>query len=136
MPKSAVLVIDLGTTVLKTSLFDFRCRLLDRVESPHSTAGNDLGSAARRWRTIIANSARQLTQRNSGVQVAVIGLTGYMHAAVAVDNAGEPIAFQPDPALARASFDALIDRFGTRELYAITGSRMDITCLLYTSRCV
>jgi xylulokinase len=127
MPKTAVLVIDLGTTVLKTSLFDFRCRLLDRVECPHSTSGNDLGSAARRWWAIIVNSACQLTQRNPGVEVAVIGLTGYMHAAVALDGAGEPIAFQPDPALARACFDALIDRFGARELYTITGSRMDVT---------
>ena len=123
----AVLVIDLGTTVLKTSLFGFRCEMLDRVECLHATTGDDPGSAARRWWTLVAESTRQLTRRNPGFQVAVIGLTGFMHSVVALDCEDEPLSFQPDPALIRASFNDLIDRFGARELHAATGSRMDVT---------
>jgi xylulokinase len=50
-----------------------------------------------------------------------------MHAVIALDGAGEPLRFHPYPEKVDANFDALIDRFGVRELYALTGSRMDPT---------
>ena len=125
MPKPAVLVIDIGTSVLKTTLFDYRCRVLDRVERPHPNLDN--GQAAEAWWNAAAESIRQLVRRHREYRVEVIGLTGFMHEVVAVDQMGKPIAFDPEPRHVRFSYKTLIERFGVRQLYNLTGSRMDPT---------
>ena len=127
MAKPAVLVIDVGTSVLKTTLFDYRCRSIDRADRPHPNPGADLSIAARQWWDSTLELVRQLGRRNAGYHVEAIGLTGFMHAVIAVDGAGEPLRFHSYPENVYANFDALIDRFGVRELYALTGSRMDPT---------
>jgi xylulokinase len=127
MTKPAILVIDVGTTVIKTGLFDFTCRPIDRVSCAHNTAGLDLAAVAERLWSIVAESVPALSRRNSDYAISAIGLTGFMHSVIALDKQGSPLPFSVAEDDARQFFDEMVEHFGVAQIYQITGSRLDVT---------
>jgi xylulokinase len=127
MPSPAVLTIDVGNSYLKVTLFDTACRHIDHVSAPTPCGEENLAETAEKWWGVTCHCSRVLTGRNPQYQTAVIGATGYMHALVAVDCHGTPIAFPSRPKGGRANLDQMIDSFDVRRIYGITGSRLDVT---------
>jgi xylulokinase len=127
MTQPAVLVIDVGTTVIKTSLFNFTCRTLDRLSRPHRTEGLDTQEAVEQLWEILREIVPGLAGRNAAYHIAAVGLTGYMHSVFPLDEEGRVLAFRPGDSEVRRGFDAVLDRFDLAEIYGITGSRLDVT---------
>lgn len=127
MIKPAVLVIDVGTTNLKTSLFDFTCQRVDHVSRPHNSEGIDQGKAADRLWAMVKKSVPVLSSRNPGYRVSAVGLTGFMHSVFALDQEGKVLPFLDVQEAARRAFDKMLDHFGVERIYATTGSRLDVT---------
>jgi len=127
MKQPAVLVIDIGTTLVKVGLFDFRCRLIDRISSPHGKRG--LGTSFDGdvcWQVVVRCSA-QLSARNLSRQVVVVGITGFMHHVVAMDPKGKALTLHAPDSIVRESFKQMLNELGTETIYEITGSRLDPT---------
>jgi len=130
MIKPAVLVIDVGTTGVKTSLFDFTCRPINTIFCAHGTAGWNLRAAAERWWQVAASSASELSGRNPDRSIVAVGVTGFMHLVVALDAEGKPLALPPaSPAsvITRSLFDRVLGEFGLERIHQITGSRLDMS---------
>jgi len=127
MTQPAILVIDVGTTVLKTGLFDFRCQPVARCPRPHGIEGlNPADSAERLW-AILKQSVTALIHHNPDHQVAAVGLTGFMHYVFPLDADGTVLPLVATPADTRACFDEMLDHFGSEQIYRTTGSRLDVT---------
>src|SRR6516225_6602141 len=123
MSKPAVLVIDVGTTVTKTGLFDFTCQPIDRISCPNNTAGVDLATAAERLWEIVSKSVLALVRNNRDYRVSAVGLTGFMHSVIALDQEGKPLPFPVAEGLGRQFFDQIVGHFGVESIYQKTGSR-------------
>ena len=127
MTKPAVLVIDVGTTVIKTGLFDFTCRSVDRVSCPNNTSGVDLAAAAERLWATVRESVVPLAKNNPDYRVSAVGLTGFMHSVIALDKGGRVLPFVAREGTARQFFDGMMHHFGVESIYQKTGSRLDVT---------
>lgn len=127
MTKPAILVIDVGTTVIKTSLFNFACRTIDRVSRPHRTEGLNSAEAAEQLWAILKETVPSLTGHNPGYHVSAVGLTGFMHSVFPLDEEGRVLPFLAAEAEARRCFDETLDHFGVEKIYRTTGSRLDVT---------
>jgi len=120
-------VIDVGTTVTKTALFDFMCRCVDRISCPHHTAGVDPAAAAERLWGTVRKSVLPLAKNNPDYRVAAVGLTGFMHSVIALDQGGKVLPFVAAGGRARQFFDQMVDRFSVEGIYQRTGGRLDVT---------
>ena len=127
MTKPAVLVIDVGTTVIKTGLFDFTCRSVDRVSCPNNTSGVDLADAAERLWATVRESVLPLAKNNPDHRVSAVGLTGFMHSVIALDKGGRVLPFVAREGPTRQFFDGMMHHFGVESIYQKTGSRLDVT---------
>ncbi len=127
MTKPSVLVIDVGTTVVKTSLFDFSCHLIDRISNPHESAGMDLASLAGRLWNVIEESVPALLRQNPGCHIAAVGITGFMHFAIPLDKDGAVIPFLLADGAPRECFDAMLSDLGDDRIFQITGSRLAVS---------
>jgi xylulokinase len=127
MPKPSILVIDVGTTNLKTGLFDFTCRPVDHGSSPHNAGGVDPVTAVDRLWSMVEESVPALTGRNPDYRVSAVGLTGFMHSVLALDRDGKVLPFLAAEEEVRRCFDKLVDHFGVDKIYQTTGSRLDVT---------
>ena len=127
MTKPAILVIDVGTTAIKTSLFNFACRTIDRVSRPHRTEGLNSAEAVEQLWAILRETVPALASHNPRYHIAVVGLTGFMHSVFPLDEEGKVLPFLAANAEARRCFDAMLDHFGVEKIYRITGSRLDVT---------
>ena len=65
MKQPTVLVIDIATTLVKVSLFDFRCRLVDKISCPHNKSGlgNSFG-AETCWQAVVTCSSQLSARRD------------------------------------------------------------------------
>jgi xylulokinase len=126
MTKPAVLVIDVGTTVIKTGLYDFTCRSVDRISSPNDTSGVDLATAAERLWATVRESVLPLAKNNPDYRVSAVGLTGFMHSVIALDQEGKVLPFVVGEG-PRQFFDEMIHHFGVESIYQKTGSRLDVS---------
>jgi len=127
MKQPSILVIDIGTTLIKVSLFDFRCRLVDKVcgrqnEFSHETPFD----AEACWREV-ATCSRQLAARNPACRIVVVGVTGFMHSVVALDRMGRPLPILVPAATVRECFEHMLTEIHFERIYEVTGSRLDTT---------
>ncbi|MBQ9336996.1 MAG: hypothetical protein IJS14_06860 [Lentisphaeria bacterium] len=118
-----IIAVDIGTSRIKTALFDetgrmsgLRSRRLDRAASPET-------QDAEQWFTVTAGLLRELTAGLADTPDAVV-MTGNMHALLGIDAAGNPVA----PAVlwsdnsAQEESDALNRRYGNG-LLRLCGNR-------------
>ncbi len=127
MIKPAVLVIDIGTSLIKSSLFDFTCRSIDRISCAHDSGNLNIAAAAERWWTIVAGSTATLASRNPEWKISAVGLTGFMHSVVPLDKDGTPIPVAHCASSRQWLTDEMLDHFSTEWIYERTGSRLDVT---------
>ena len=122
-----LVAIDVGTSGARASAFDLAGTPIAQVRQPYPTALPAEGWAeqdARRWQTAsvsaLAGLVRTLGPRHP---VAAIGITGQCPSVVPVDAAGTPlrpgIIYRDNRAIAEA--DEMRERFGAREVHALTG---------------
>ena len=109
MTKPTVLVIDVGTTVAKTSLFDFTCRPIDRISCAHPAAGLDVAAMAESLWRMVKESVPALLRSNPGCRVAGVGLTGFMHAVIPLDQQRAVVPLPSADSTARRCFDEMVD---------------------------
>ena len=91
---AAILAIDLGTSRIKTALFDARGEMsgllskrLDRAAAPEL-------QDAEAWFTVTASLLRELTAK-AGNGIDAVVLTGNMHALLGIGRDGRPVARVP-----------------------------------------
>ena len=127
MTKPAVLVIDVGTTNVKTSLFDFTCRPIDLVSRSHQAADLAVAPRGERLWNLIKESVPALLRNNSDCRVAAVGVTGLMHAVIPLDRKGVVIPLPAAGNTVRRCFDEIARDIGVDGIFQTTGSRLDVT---------
>jgi len=127
MPQAAILVIDVGTTVLKTGLFDFRCCPMARDSCAHGTEGLTPEEAASKLWHALKESVASVLRLQPRSHVAAVGLTGFMHYAFPLDARGRVLPLTASSPEVRRGFDDLLAHFGKERIYEVTGSRLDVT---------
>ena len=125
MTKPAVLVIDVGTTNVKTSLFDFTCRPIDLLSCSHQTGNLDVASKAECLWEQIKESIPALLRNNPDCRVAGVGLTGLMHAVIPLDRQGVVLPLPAAGNTVRSCFDEMVRDLGVESIFQTTGSRLD-----------
>ena len=129
MSRPAVLVIDVGTTRIKTALFDLSCRCIDGVSQAHESG--ELGSAVRRtgrWLRIISECNGTLLPRNPDWRIVGVGVTGFMHSVSALTEDGTRLPLDLGDGDPRTCYQEMLDRFGgAADIYRRTGGRLDVT---------
>jgi len=122
-----LVAIDVGTSGARASAFDVAGAPVAQVRRPYPTSLPAEGWAeqdARRWQTAsvsaLAGLVRELGPRHP---VRAIGITGQCPSVVPVDSAGLPLRpgliYRDNRAVAEAA--SMCERFGARELHALTG---------------
>lgn len=124
-----LLTLDLGTTVLKAALWSDGRLVAERAATLNlRIAGLEAEQDANEWWSHAVALVRELAPK----QVDGIGVTAQMHAVVPVDAAGNPLA--PVPVVmdrrAHAEVTKLLAAPGWRAIHALTGGRLDVTCVL------
>jgi xylulokinase len=129
---NAILIIDLGLTNCKCIVFSIEGDVLARASCPYRTYFPGPGFIEQNpdeWWAAICEAVNILwrTKPHLPSQIDCISVTGHMHALVAVDKVGKLL----DRALIlgdQRSVDAaeqLTNDFGLKEIFQITGGRMD-----------
>ncbi len=127
MKQPTVLVIDIGTTLVKVSLFDFHCRQIDRISCPQNEPGlSNSFDAEACWQVVLTCSS-QLSARNLSRQIVVVGITGFMHLVVPMDANGQALPLPAPDSTVRGCFKQMLAELGPEPIYEITGSRLDPT---------
>lgn len=124
-----LLTLDLGTTSLKAALWADGRLVAERAAAlTLRTTGLLAEQDAGEWWSRAVALVRELAPR----QVDGIGVTAQMHAVVPVDSAGHPLA--PVPVVmdrrAQAEVAELLASPGWQSIHALTGGRLDVTCVL------
>jgi xylulokinase len=126
----AVLIIDVGLTNCKVSLFGTDGQLLGQAGRRHPTVNPAPGMVEQdplAWWTAIREAAQELREKwSAATEVAAIGVTGHMHGLVLADRHGQPLTSCWTLFDRRAEGEAAALR---RELgpaaYRITGGRLE-----------
>jgi xylulokinase len=135
MPSSAILVYDIGTTSVKSAVFDHAGVLLASVSVPYKTEYPRPGwaeqdpeqfwdAAVRGTRDILASSGFEgAGLRGAGIDV--IGLTGHMNGCLPVDGEGKPVHPELIHSDSRGGVQCarIIEHFGEEYLYRETANR-------------
>jgi xylulokinase len=90
----AALGVDVGTSSCKTILLDRHARVIVSATRSYSTRRSADGAATQEpsdWLRAAAATMRECVRASGGHRVEAIGVTGPAHAAVLVDEAGEPL---------------------------------------------
>jgi xylulokinase len=124
-----LLTLDLGTTVLKAALWSEDRLVAERATTLNLQAkGLTAEQDAQEWWSLTVALLREL----ASTEVDGIGVTAQMHAVVPVDAAGTPLA--PVPIVmdrrAHAEVVEIATSPGWSAIHAITGGRLDVTCVL------
>ncbi len=135
MKREAILVVDLGSTSVKSTVFSPDGQVLARAGGSYPTRAPHPAWAEQepeRWWEATVRATRTalreaVTAGRQDLSVAAIGLTGQMHGVVALDRDGAVLG----PCLTvqdrRAADDvaAIDEELGPGRSYAITGARLD-----------
>ena len=124
-----LLTLDLGTTALKVALWSDGRLIAERAAIIElQVQGLRAEQDATNWWAQAVALVRELAPTD----VDGIGVTAQMHAVVPIDASGTPLA--PVPIVmdrrARAEVAELSAKPGWRTIHAITGGRLDVTCVL------
>ncbi len=120
-----LVAIDVGTSGARAAAFGTDGTELGEVRRSYPTALPGEGRAeqdARRWQSAALSALTSLV-RGLNQQIAAIGLTGQCPSVVPLDHRNQPlrpgIIYRDNRATAEAA--AMRERFGDRELHALTG---------------
>lgn len=124
-----LLTLDLGTTVLKATLWSDGDLVAERATTlTLRTDGLVAEQDADEWWTLAVTLVRDLAP----TRVDGIGVTAQMHAVVPINDTGTPLA--PVPIVmdrrAQAEVDELNANPGWKAIHEVTGGRLDVTCVL------
>ncbi len=129
---SAVLVYDIGTTSVKSALFDFSGDLLFSVSVPYPTRYEHPGWAEQDpdeyWKAVVTGTKElQKDRRWQNLTVEVIALSGHMNGTLCVDRSGEAIHPQLIHSDTRSALQVqnILSRIPQKEIYRESGNRMD-----------
>ncbi len=132
-----ILIIDLGSTSVKSTIFTPDARVLARsgegypTAAPHPTwAEQDPGEW---WEATVRATRDALQQADARLdpaqdcKIVALGVTGQMHGLVALDRAGEALGpcLTVQDRRAAAEVEAIEDELGDGRAYAVTGARLD-----------
>ncbi len=130
---SAILVYDVGTTSVKSALFDLSGNLLFSVSVPYPTTYLNGGWAQQKaddyWQAVIEGT--ELLRENPSwreYSIEAVSLTGHMNGTLCVDEKGDPVHPQIIHSDTRSisQVEKILDRVtDQRELYRTSGNRMD-----------
>ena len=132
MKRDLVLAIDVGITNAKATLFNAAGIVVASASRPYPTVRSDDGRVEQSpgdWWMAVQSTVRSLWQTDSQHRdhVAVISVTGQMHALVVLDRDGVPMG--PSLVLgdrrAWREAQALSTALGEGHLYAVSGARLD-----------
>ncbi len=133
----AILIIDLGSTRVKSTVFTLEARVLARASAgyptaaPHPTwAEQDPGDW---WEAAVRASRDALQQADARLgpahacEVVALGVTGQMHGLVTLDRAGQALGpcLTVQDRRAAAEVEAIEAEVGDGRAYAVTGARLD-----------
>jgi len=129
---SAVLVYDIGTTSVKSALFDFSGDLLFSVSVPYPTRYEHPGWAEQDpdeyWLAVITGTKElQKDTRWPRLTIEAVSLTGHMNGTLCVDGQGEPVYPQLIHSDTRSALQVqnILSRIPQKEIYRESGNRMD-----------
>lgn len=122
-----LLGIDIGTTNIKTIVFDPTGRTVAQVSMPTPTHYGQLGwatyDAEETWQTVVTAMRKVVSQVDDGRRIRSIGVASYGETGVPLDKAGQPtydaIAWFDNRTVAQASW--LEATIGQDVLFQITG---------------
>jgi xylulokinase len=131
---SAFLVFDLGLTNCKTVLFDEAGGMLERATVGYPTLHPQPDWSEQdpqSWWCAVCDGVAQIRERNPQALagVSAITVTGHMHALVCLGDEGQSLG----PALvlgdrrAAVEAEAIDAQLGMQAIYALTGTRMDVS---------
>lgn len=132
MQEAVILASDIGTSSVKSVIFDLYGHSLGAATRPHATRHSQSGwsdqDPADWWRGYL-QTVRELVDRQpqAAERIAVIGVSGQMLGCLPVDRQGLPL----HPALTHADTRAaeqarqIEERIGGSRLYALTGNILD-----------
>jgi xylulokinase len=132
MQEPVILASDIGTSSVKSVLFDLGGNTLDTASRPYATRHSQSGWSDQDpadWWNGYQQTVRELVTRQPQLsgRIAVIGVSGQMLGCLPVDRLGSPL----HPALTHADTRAaeqacqIGDRIGGDHLYALTGNILD-----------
>ncbi len=127
-----ILVIDVGLTNCKASLFDFTGRMLAASSTPYPTLNPRTGWSEQEpgaWWSALSHAVRDLLSapQADSADVALIAVTAHMHGIVAVDANLQPLTtcWTLFDRRALDSAEALQRELTPERAFAITGARME-----------
>jgi xylulokinase len=129
---NAILVIDLGLTNCKCIVFSLEGEILGRASHPFRTYSPQPGYVEQdpdEWWLAVCTAMNTLWQVYPKLvtQIVSIGVTGHMHALVAMGKVGKSLnrALILGDQRSVNEAEKLIDEFGLQGIFKITGARMD-----------
>lgn len=127
-----ILASDIGTSSVKSALFDLDGHTLAAATQPHLTRHSQPGWSDQDpadWWNGYRQTIRDLVARQPQLskRIAVIGISGQMLGCIPVDRQGRPLHAAPIHADLRAEKQArqIRERIGSDHLYALTGNILD-----------
>ena len=130
MNANLLLVLDAGTSGVKCSLFDERCKLVASTRADYPTAFPRPGWSEQSMEDIwsaACRAARTLVEQTGAERVACVGLSGTMNGCVPVDAAGH--ALHPNiihsDSRAVTQLEAIRAVISPDDFYRLTGNRLD-----------
>ncbi|HEY0375213.1 MAG TPA: xylulokinase [Amnibacterium sp.] len=131
---AVILAHDLGTTGDKATLISADGALIAAASVPYPAdfgAGGKAEQSAEDWWRAVCDATRQLLAERPGIErdIAAVSFSGQMMGAVLLDDAGDPVRPAIIWADTRSVAEAglLVERFGMREAYRVTGHRFNAT---------
>ncbi|MDC7246559.1 MAG: FGGY family carbohydrate kinase [Sphaerochaetaceae bacterium] len=130
--RDTILVYDIGTTSVKTALYDFTGELLSSVQVPYKTRYFNNGWAQQDpedyWKAAVEGTSQLLNSVGStACQIHVISLCGHMNGALCIDENGKATYPQIIHCDTRAKSESAMikEQFGQDMLYRRSGNRID-----------
>jgi xylulokinase len=128
-----ILVYDIGTTSVKSAVFDSEGKPRFSVSAPYKTEYPRPGWAeqdpAQFWEAAVAGTKKMFAlPEAAGLSIEAIGLSGHMNGSLPVDGEGNPVYPELIHSDSRSGVqcEKILSQFGTEELYAVTGNRTDV----------
>jgi xylulokinase len=131
--KSGILVYDIGTTRVKTAVFETSGALLCSLSAPYKTEYPKPGWAEQDpdqfWEAAVKGAREMLASPQAAdVAIEVIGLSGHMNGCLPVDARGNPTYPELIHSDSRSGvqWERLLSMFGADRIYSETGSPADV----------
>lgn len=127
-----ILVYDIGTTSVKSAIFDGEGKPRFSVSVPYKTEYPRPGWAQQDplqfWEAAVQGTREMFAlPEAAGLSIEAIGLSGHMNGSLPVDAEGNPVYPELIHSDSRGGpqCEKILSRFGVEELYAVTGNRTD-----------